>query len=88
MVFIEHGADNSCCLSITSTTSSGPPGMLARLTRQAISSRVRNYATVATNDPSKIRNIALVAHIGIIHFWLFQPLGSDNPCIQIPGRPP
>ena len=42
--------------------------MLARLARQAISRRVRNYATAATNGPSKIRNIALVAHIGVTHF--------------------
>ena len=38
--------------------------MLARLARRAILRRFRSYATAATNDPSKIRNIALVAHIG------------------------
>ena len=70
-------ADNSCCLSITSATSIWssfeccPPGMLVRSASQAILRRVRNYATVVTSDPSKIRNIALVAHIGVTHLWLF-----------------
>ena len=46
--------------------------MLARLARRTVSGHTRNYATAATNDPSRIRNIALVAHIGVVHF---QPLG-------------
>jgi len=42
--------------------------MHARLARQTIARYIRNYATAPTNDPSKIRNIALVAHIGATHF--------------------
>ena len=60
--------------------------MLARLTRQAISRRVRNYATATTNDPSKIRNIALVAHIGVTHFWLFRFPKSDIPAYADSGK--
>ena len=59
--------------------------MLARLARRAILRRVRNYATAATDDSSRIRNIALVAHIGVVHF---QQLGfpmSDSR--QTPGKP-
>lgn len=73
--------DNKRCLSITPATSVLAPGMLVRLTRQAILRRARNYATAASNDPAKIRNIALVAHIGMAPFWLFGFLKSDNTCV-------
>ena len=63
------------------------PGMLARLAGQAISRRVRSYATASANDPSKIRNIALVAHIGVVDSWSFRFPNSDNICMQIPARP-
>ena len=90
MIIRLSGADNNCCLSITSATWSSfeccPPGMLVRLARQAILRRVRNYATAVTSDPSKIRNIALVAHIGVTHLWLFQFPKSVNAGTQIPGR--
>jgi hypothetical protein len=60
--------------------------MLVRLARQVISRQLRNYATAATNDPSKIRNIALVAHIGVVYF---QPLELPklNNYPQTPERP-
>lgn len=73
--------NNNRCLSITSATSVLAPGMLVRLTRWAILRRARNYATAASNDPAKIRNIALVAHIGMASFWLFRLPKSDKGCV-------
>lgn len=73
--------DNKRCLSITPATSVLAPGMLVRLTRQAILRRARNYATAASNDPARIRNIALVAHIGAAPFWLSRFPKSDNACV-------
>ncbi|KAF9646025.1 P-loop containing nucleoside triphosphate hydrolase protein [Thelephora ganbajun] len=42
-----------------------PNGSLTKRPRRnlVVPRHIRNYATAATNDPSKIRNIALVAHI-------------------------
>lgn len=87
-------ANNRRCFLIASATSirsnfeCRSPGMLARLAKQVISRHARNYATVVRNDPSKVRNIALVAHIGMTHSWLFRFPKSDNVHVQIPGRQP
>ena len=72
-----QGANNKRFLitpatSIRSSFECRPPGMHARLARQTIARYIRNYATAPTNDPSKIRNIALVAHIGATRCWQFR----------------
>ena len=66
--------------SIRSSFEYCPPGMRARLARQTIARYIRNYATVPTNDPSKIRNIALVAHIGATRSWLLWLPKFDSIC--------